>query len=266
MSQVFSTGSSGTIGKHLPETVKSLALRLDEDFDLAKQYPELRGQALIHLAGVVGERQVEESTNSNEINVDKTIELGRQSLALGIRKFVFASTSHVYAPALTIVSENSPLGPISKYGLQKLKAELGLLEVFKNQPEKLVIARIFSILDRQMAKFSLGGLAEEILRNSSGVTVQNSTDVRDFLDSTTVAQALTNLALSMTSHGAYNICSGKGMSVKEAIKFFVTSSGGTLDGTSFQVGISQRPFLVGSNDRLKRDCPEIGLNWTPKTN
>lgn len=264
--RVVSTGSSGTLGGSLPGDVIALSHRLGRDPIKSIEKEIINGSSLIHLAGVIGEPKVLGDSNSQFINVEATFSFARECIAAGVGKFIYASTGHVYAPSKGPVSELAACDPVSEYGRQKLNAELGLISIFEPFPQRLVIARIFSILDYGMPEFSLGGLASKILTNRDNLVVENSDDVRDFLDKKTVADALYTLAINLTQFQIYNICSSTPLSVKQAIVKFIGIAGGNVEGVSFASGTSSRPFLAGNNDKFLLEFPNERLDWNPRSN
>lgn len=217
--------------------------------------------ALIHLAGVVGEKNISTNPDSRKINVDFTIELGRQALGLNLSKFIYVSSSHVYGLSKSPTDEDGICNPISLYGEQKLAAEEGLRKVFQNHPEKLVIARPFSLLDFGMPSFSLGGVAAKIVKPDGHLEVNFSSDVRDFLDLETCASALYSLAVEKTTFQTYNICSGKPLTVKQALINFAFANGASVEKIEFKDEHSNRPYQVGANSRFQTEHPSQKLNW-----
>lgn len=259
--QVFSTGLTGTIGSSMPGDVLDLNLRLELPLKPQLRRVKLEGSAIVHLAGVVGVQQIEDNPRAFEINVSKVLELGAIALDAGVSKFVFASTSHVYAASTGQLNESSLTAPKSNYGAQKLEAELSLLDVFANAPEKLAIGRIFSILDWGMPEYSLGGVLSRILGGEKDVLVRNSCDVRDFLSRKNVSSALVMLARSQTSHNIYNVCSGKGQTVQTAILRYLETSGKSFYNPIFLDENSNMPYVVGDNSRLLSEFPDLDLDW-----
>ena len=97
--KVYANGLSGTIGKHISKKVSGLEgdLRKSDQFS---KFEEICGEDLvfIHLAAVVGASLVERDiSSSHQINVDAVERMGEISLGQNIKKFIYVSSSHVYA-------------------------------------------------------------------------------------------------------------------------------------------------------------------------
>lgn len=83
-----------------------------------------RTDAVIHLGALVGDPACaldEEVTLA--INRDATATAARVARALGVRRFVFASTCSVYGASDEILTEDSSLAPLSTYARSKAESE-----------------------------------------------------------------------------------------------------------------------------------------------
>lgn len=70
------------------------------------------------------EFSVQYPATSTETNVQKTVELMSACKSIGLKRFIFASSSAVYGEAKTLPTpEDEPKNPRSPYGLHKLVAE-----------------------------------------------------------------------------------------------------------------------------------------------
>lgn len=259
---VIATGHTGTIGSHLknsivkpnwnlmlPETINFNSIK-NQNFDL------------LHLAGIVGESNVTQNIPLSErINIDATRELGRKFLEFSTGRFIYISSSHVYGNVDTIISEEQVCNPISMYAEQKVKAETELISIFKNNPSRLLILRVFSILDWGMPPRTLGNIIEKIIDGGMH-TVQNSQDIRDFLTPKTVANVITSISENYNCYGIMNICSGTGISVRKATEKFFELTGKSASHLTFNEMNSSVPSIVGSNLKLLAlNDLEFKLSW-----
>lgn len=83
-----------------------------------------RADAVIHLGAVVGDPACAlDGKATIEINRDATATVARVARALGVRRFVFASTCSVYGASDQILTEGSPVAPLSAYARSKAESE-----------------------------------------------------------------------------------------------------------------------------------------------
>jgi nucleoside-diphosphate-sugar epimerase len=248
---------TGVIGRHLHEVAIPLIVDLG-DIEQANVVSEIRGsKCLIHLAGIVGEQKVISNKDySYSVNV-----IGAEVLAQKYHKdstgvFVYVSSSHVYKPSVQLLTEDSEVGPTSNYAIQKLQAEEKVKSVFKNDPERLVIIRLFSILGEGMPDFSLGGAIRRLV-NDEQFVVNNCDDVRDFLSPKVAARCIFKIAQSKGVYGTYNLCSGNAQTIREAVLSSVPPA--LHDGVKPRLlsGNSVNPILVGSNLKLLDRIPSL---------
>jgi nucleoside-diphosphate-sugar epimerase len=266
MENIYSTGASGTIGKHLPSSVESIK------FDLSAQRTDFskitfdRDSNLIHLAGIVGPSEVSKNIEySRSVNIEGTIFLAEQFIEKSDGIFYFISTSHVYSPSTELLSEKSFIKPINIYAEQKLEAEHALESIFCNQTERLCIIRVFSVLDWDTAPFTLGGAIRRLANNEPDFKLENASDVRDFLTPHSIASALHKIASRGSRYKVLNLCSGVGTSVGEAANRMLQQSGFELKEEQISVGNSKNPYAVGDNSVLKSLELDLNLEWLPSS-
>ena len=159
LKKLFLTGKSGTIGKHFRKHSDSTFFDVTDRNDAEKWFKErnLLGATFLHLAALVGESQVSlDLKRATEVNVTGTINVAKLALQQGVERFLFASTSHIYKPSSSAIGEEYEKVPQNIYAQTKFEAENALLEIFKDDLDKLVIFRIFSILDFGTPGYNLG--------------------------------------------------------------------------------------------------------------
>lgn len=259
----FATGTSGTIGRHLQSKVMPITLDLENLSDIPiVNFP--KESHLIHLAGVVGPAAVlADERKAFTVNVSATLKLAEVFKKKSQGKFTYISTSHVYSPTSDEISETSPVSPPNPYAQQKLEAEVLLNELFMDSPERLCIARVFSVLDWDVAPFTLGGGIRKLTLEDSDYTLSNSEDIRDFLTPNMIAQSLLEIANAERAFGVINLCSGTGVSVGDAARRMLSESGFLVPENRITPGHSSNPVIVGSNSKLSSMFPNLALKWTP---
>jgi len=264
MVSIYSTGSTGTIGKHLPREVVPVHFNLASNEAEFESLEFASTSHIIHLAGVVGLSEVLKNPGyARSVNIDGTGLLANQFLKKSKGIFYYVSTSHVYAPTDGLISESSLLSPVNMYAEQKLEAETLLQGIFRFEPLRLCIIRVFSVLDWDVASYTLGGAIRKM--TNSNFILSNSSDVRDFLTPKSIAQAIYEIASCQTQTTVLNLCSGIGITVGAAAKRMLSESGFEVDDDQFRWDLGPNPYVVGDNSQLKSLHPQLRLSWQPST-
>ena len=217
--KVYLTGSSGTIGRYL-NFLEPLEIELRNPETFTKIPTGVHG-TVIHLAGVVGAENVLRNERlSFQINVNGTVEFANVIKQKTNCRFIFVSTCHVYKPSTHPHLEDDPIEPINAYGWQKRMAEIQLQRLFADEPNRFTIARLFSILGPNMKKGTLGWNIERV--NASN-PIRNVEDVRDFTTPQLASTMLYKLSQVEFKFPSYNVCSGKGKTVRDAAEDLLNS-------------------------------------------
>jgi nucleoside-diphosphate-sugar epimerase len=261
--RILGTGLSGTIGRFMTKDVTPIKLDLSESKAAFSKIDFELNDTLIHLGGLVGNSLVEKNlTYSQNVNIRGTKFLAEAFYNKSNGKFVFLSSSHVYAPSMHKVNEQDQLNPISVYGSQKLEAEEVLKRIFSLTPNRLLIVRIFSVLDWGGKLFTLSGGINKLVKKDSHFNLVNVNDVRDFLTPTTVAEVILTLARNTNAHGIINLCSGQGTQVLDAAVRMLTESNIEIPWRSLIRGNSDVPIIVGDSTRIESMISQK-LIWLP---
>lgn len=262
MNQIFATGVSGTIGKHLLKKVLPLNIDLASQRNSFELLNFKENSNLIHLAGVVGPSEVEKNLDyARSVNIYGTGFLAREFFNKSDGIFYFVSTSHVYARSRHLITETNPVSPGNIYAKQKLEAELMLRKIFSSAPKRLSIVRVFSVLDWDVAPYTLGGAIKKMI--DTDLVLSNASDIRDFLTPKTIAEVIYEIAFVGAQFEIVNLCSGSGISVGEAAKKMLHESGFEVDDDRFSWQQGLNPYVVGDNSRLLSRFPLLNLSWQP---
>jgi nucleoside-diphosphate-sugar epimerase len=259
-SLIIASGKTGTIGRYLPNTVLSENANLADVNLLNTQLRIPRNSVFLHLAGIVGEAKVSSDLQLSEVVNFKSIGiLAEKVLESPDSKIIYVSTGHVYGGSELDISEDFPINPRSMYADQKARAEAKLIELFRHDEERLLILRVFSILDFGMPNFTLGGRIENIIDGKFVGKLKFTDDIRDFLAPRQVANNLFKIASSSDLSGVYNLCSGTGTSVRDA---FLRMANLKEDEDDFtEKGNTETPRIVGSNLKILRQVPKLETIW-----
>jgi nucleoside-diphosphate-sugar epimerase len=245
---IYSTGSTGSIGRHLP-SVKSLDINLlEHERYIRKELIQCAPDVVIHLAAVTDHKEIDKNPEySNQVNVVGTKKLYDAFASNGGKKFVFISSGHVYGRTDfgRFLTEDDDLNPLTTYAVQKAEVESYLLEKSKDSGVQIIILRVFSVVGTNMAGHYF---ASNILKSQKFEPVKNALDVRDFLPVSTVAKMIYSVAnASKVMPIILNICSG----VPSRIKDKVFDLNPTWPPNSFIDSHSELPWLVGNPSLFK---------------
>jgi UDP-glucose 4-epimerase len=266
MNKYFLTGKTGTIGRFMSKNSLSANFDLSnfEEIDTWCEQTELENQAVVHLAAIVGESQVISNPElARKVNVLGAINFAEAALNRGVKKFVFASTAHIYEPNPNALSENSYKKPQSQYAKMKLEAEEAILEIYKSCLDKVLIFRIFSVLDFGTKPYTLGGRITQAIRDKNRIKIRNSLDQRDFLTPKSIAQTIEKCLESDIPGGIYNICSEQPRTVKEVAKEMLVKANLSENWFHYVQENSRVPILCGDGSKLRSAVPGIEelLRW-----
>lgn len=263
MTSIFATGVSGTIGRHF----KNQVLEIGCDLRNSKLSPIPiinKGDFVLHAAAVVGPLNVNKDlTTSYNVNVRASQMLAKIARNSGVAKFIYVSTAHVYARSDSLLTETSSTVPNNVYAEQKLEAEEEISLIFQDCPEKLCIVRVFSVLDWDVADFTLGGGIKKLISDDSDFKLNFVDDIRDFLTPYLIANSLISITREAILTGIVNLSTGVGLTVKDAAKIMLEGSGYKLPENRIISGNSDYPYVVGDNSKLKAALPDLNLKWSP---
>jgi UDP-glucose 4-epimerase len=143
--RILITGKNSFIGNSLKNFLKSKNEYLIDEISLRnnnwKSIDFKTYDVIIHLAALVHEIEIKFTLQEYEkVNVDLTLEIARKALNEGVSHFIFFSTMAVFGKS-KIINRNTPLVPITKYGITKLNAEKALSELLINSRMFLTILR-----------------------------------------------------------------------------------------------------------------------------
>lgn len=258
--QIYATGQTGTIGRFLPESVIPLNVRISETGLIDGLLPNLEGSSVIHLAAKVGHIGGSKDVQTWNINVNGTNELAHQAIQANAKEFLFISSSHVYANSKLKHIESEEIDPISAYGEQKASAEQSLIELFRGKQTKLIVARVFSVLDFGMNPNTLGGRIERSIHPGSQEEIPTALDVRDFMTPKNTADTLWKMCQIGLPSETYNICSGVGTTLVEATKKMASFSPYSQL-PMFLEENSSVPTIIGDNSKLVELGINLNLSW-----
>jgi nucleoside-diphosphate-sugar epimerase len=223
---------------------------------------DLRPDAVLNLAGksyhtAANDADIYESNVLVELNLHEAIDALKLSPTV-----VVASSSAVYRGSAEPVDEDASCLPAGTYGRAKYVQERVGLSYRPRQ--RVIVARLFNVIGpRQSRDFFLPAVIERLVRFKNGetkeVALKTLEATRDFIYVDDACRALAAIVARGADGEIYNVCSGKGTSVGEAIEilrgvFGLARVPLAPRDDSVKEGVARQ---IGSNRKLR------GLGWSP---
>lgn len=182
----------------------------------------MRGcDAVLHLAASVGNlRSIKNPQKDSQINVQGTLNVLAAARAEGIRKFVYSSSAGIFGELKKLpIDEDHPLAPDSFYGVSKLAAELHALCFAKLYGMDVVCLRYFNVYGPNQRYDAYGNVipifATRKLKKEPLTIYGDGAQTRDFVHVEDVAQANFLASTTPNAAGAYNIGSGRAVTINQ---------------------------------------------------
>ncbi|WP_299330829.1 hybrid nucleoside-diphosphate sugar epimerase/sugar transferase [uncultured Psychrobacter sp.] len=118
---------------------------LESSSDLSSALKDI--DVVIHSAArvhIMDDKSTDPLTEFREVNVEGTLNLARQAVEAGVKRFIFISSIKVNGEATELghpYTEDSKPDPIDPYGISKYEAEQGLLKIAETTALEIVIIR-----------------------------------------------------------------------------------------------------------------------------
>jgi GDP-4-dehydro-6-deoxy-D-mannose reductase len=283
------TGASGFVGRHLAahleaegDTVIGLDRNGAEPTDITdadavrRRVVDAQPEAVYHLAALthVGESWDQRDTVA-AVNVDGTRNVVDACAGTSVRAVVVVGSAEQYG-AVTgdelPIRESTPQRPLSPYAESKVAAEEVAQRAWSERRVPVLLVRAFNHTGPgQSPRFLVPALAARIVAAEAGaldeLVVGNLDPVRDVSDVRDVVRAYRLLVRHGSPGEAYNVCSGRGVSVR-AIAFGLLSMAKRelrLAVDPSLVRPVDAPVLIGDGAKIRYAtgwAPEIDLTRT----
>jgi GDP-4-dehydro-6-deoxy-D-mannose reductase len=279
--RAFVTGGGGFAGRHLLALLPDAVAPSREELDLLDAgavrvaVREAGPEVVFHLAALasVGRswEAPAETLTENVAMTSNLLEAVRSEAPEGA--VVVAGSGEVYGPPERLpVDEGAPLRPQNPYAVSKAACDLLAGQYADAFEMRVVRMRPFNhagpgqsdgyvvgTLTRQVAEAELAGREEAVLRTGNPDSARDFTDVRD------VVRAY--LAAGSAPRGAYNVASGRAVSVRELIELVRSAARVPVRHEVEQARVRAHdvPEMRGSAERLREATgwrPEIPLERT----
>jgi GDP-4-dehydro-6-deoxy-D-mannose reductase len=279
----FVTGGSGFVGRHLiPElgdrTVVAPAresLELLDGRAVARAVADATPSVVFHLAALASVSQSWEAPGDvMRENVETTFNLLEAvRVEAPDAVVVLASSGEIYGPPERLpVDETAPLRPQNPYAVSKAACDLLAAQYADTYGLRVVRLRAFNqagpgqsdeyvvgTIAKQIAEAELAGADEAIVETGNPDARRDFTDVRDSARAYALAAG--------AEAGAYNVCSGTAVSVRELVALAAESARIPVRHEVREARVRKHdvPEVRGSADALASETgwePEIPLAQT----
>ena len=228
-----------------------------------------RPNAVIHLAattppGHEGANQwkvLEENSHSTEQLLKACAKVTPKPTVL------VSSSGAVYGPGKprTLFSERSSYRPVTHYGVSKVVGEMLATRAMR-EGLPTIRARMFNVVGPgQKPNFVISAFAKQIVQIEAGLCrpemkVTSLAPTRDFVDVRDVATGLLLLLGRGRKGAVYNICSGRSVQIKQALRllFSMSRCANEIQVMERSGFIDQIPYHCGSAEKINR------IGWRPR--
>ena len=288
------TGASGFVGRYLIDAIRRdepaaeivavdrpaaappanvtrvAALDLLDLDALAAVIARERPDRLVHLAsfssvGLSWHEPVVSFTNNTNIFLNVLECVRRSSPQTRVLSIGSSEQYGLVAPGDLPLRETTPLHPLSPYAVARVAQEhLGEVYV-RGYGLDIVATRSFNhVGPGQSSRFVISALAKQFAELARGradrIRVGTTSVIRDFLDVRDVVAAYLALLARGARGEVYNICSGRGIRIADAIAIFAGFAGGTpaIETDPALVRPVENEIVVGDHAKLT-----AAVGWRP---
>ena len=242
---------------------------------VARAMNDIRPSAVYHLAGAAhvaqSWRRTLDTYQKNVLATHHVLSAVRDSVPAA--RVLVACSAMIYQAQDRPLREDDPLAPRSPYAVSKLAQEMLAGRVWQEDGVPALIARSFNHTGpRQDSSYVAPGIARQIARIEAGrqepvLRLGNLEPKRDLTNVRDVVRAYVLMMASAHPGEAYNVCSGRELSIRALVDTFVARACTTVsivqDSALFRP--HDVPLLVGDHRRLTTDTgwmPRISIEQT----
>lgn len=249
--------------KRLPESCRAMILDVTDKEAVRRAVAETEPDEIYHLAGLTrpASSAVEEFYEVNLGGTLNLLEAVRQEVPEA--RTLLVGSAYAYCRVDRPVAETDPFDPSNHYGVSKAAADM-LGRSCALQGLRVVNARPFNHSGPgQSPDFLLPTLVEQFAEMRAGqrdpvIRLGNLDSVRDVSDVRDVVRAYHRILLEGRSGEAYNVGSGRGVSVRELFELVRREAGVKVNLTvePTRVRATDIPYLVADASKVRRE-----LGW-----
>mgnify|MGYP003683298035 FL=1 len=167
---------------------------------------------IIHLAWYAEPGKYLESSKNNEC-FEGTVNFAKGAVKAGVKRFLGIGTCVEYKNSSSPLEASSPLNPSTPYAKSKVDTFKYLTTLFQENSIEFLWCRLFYLFGEGEDSRRLAPLLRNSFMNGKSVELSNPGMVKDYLNVQEAGKIIANLAIN-THIGAYNVCSGEGITVQ----------------------------------------------------
>lgn len=175
-----------------------------------------------------------------------TVNMIKGAAKAGIKRFVGIGTCFEYKFSRFPLETSSPLDPQTPYAKAKVDTFQYLEKFCKVKKIELLWCRLFYLYGEGEDERRLVPYIRKTLSLGKKVKLTSGEKVKDYLDIKEAGRIIANLAINKHK-GAYNVCSGKGVSIKDLAENIADEYNGShlLHFDSHERTSYDPPYIVG---------------------
>ena len=193
-------------------------------------------EAVVHLAAFVDSAgSVMKPLETNDINVNGTLNLLDACVKEGVERFVFASSAGVYGDGNALpLREEYDLRPASPYAVSKVSGEHYCKVIGEWNALSNVVLRLFNVYGPGQGLNQYAGVITKFvnsgIRGEPLTVYGDGTQTRDFINVADVVDAVEKaLVYESSKTEVFNVCTGKPVSINDLASTICRALGKDLD-------------------------------------
>jgi UDP-glucose 4-epimerase len=179
---------------------------------------------------VGNKRSIDDPITDAEVNVLGTLRVLEAARTCGVRKVVVSSSAGIFGELQALpIREDHPIEPDTPYGCTKLAEEKLCLAYAKLYATEAIALRYFNVYGPNQRFDAYGNVipifAFQMLRGQELTIFGDGEQTRDFICVDDVVSANLLAGASTGISGAFNLGSGRRVSINHLVKLLATASG-----------------------------------------
>ena len=166
----------------------------------------------IHLAWYAEPGKYLDSSKNEECFLG-TVEIAKGVVEAGVKRFIGIGTCFEYQFSESPLDTSSPLDPQTLYAKMKVNTFEYLSSYFQEHNVKFLWCRLFYLYGEGEDERRLVPVIRKNLSEGKIVELTSGDKVKDYMNIEEAGKIIANLAVNKHT-GAYNVCSGKGTTIK----------------------------------------------------